>query len=110
MRGADRSIVRVQADNTTAGRSSRPAGVRGEREPVEAGRLEVAGESRCSVRHGRAPVITAEAGDSRPTGHPPLSDGGPDGDAPRRNGTRPVLASGAIETLAPLAAGGRPTL
>jgi 7,8-dihydropterin-6-yl-methyl-4-(beta-D-ribofuranosyl)aminobenzene 5'-phosphate synthase len=95
LRPVERLIVQVLVDNVTDSLSSRPPDVMNERQVLaRAGMKVVAGENLCSAHHGLALVLTARAAGRERT---LLFDGGPDGYAVRRNGTRLGVDFAAIE-------------
>lgn len=97
MRPVDKVTVHVLVDNNTDMLSSRPPYVMSERRVlVEAGMMEVTGEALCSAHHGLSLLITVETGGKA---HSVLFDGGPDGYAMLRNGTRMGIDFSSIEAM-----------
>ncbi len=93
----DRVEVHVLVDNVTDSLSTNPANVQSERTClIQAGMTESGGEVICCAHFGLSLVITVSANGTR---HTVLFDGGPEGYAVERNGTRLGVDFGAIETV-----------
>ncbi len=97
MQAVDKLEMRVLVDNVTDSLSTVPDNVLNEWPSLEqAGMTQRAGEFLCCAHHGLSFVLTAYSGETK---HTLLLDGGPEGYAVERNGSRLGIDFGGIESI-----------